>query len=594
MPYFSNRGGELYYETFGVERQDRVPVLLLHGVFATGRSDWEGVVEQLERERFLVVPDRRGHGRSSHPGCDWSFKEHAEDMAALVRELGFPAVHVVGSGAGASIALQLLVACPDLVRTCIVDAGAEDAAGSAVDLERLGREHPALRRRLQEMHAGADSSGDWRALARPVLAELAEAEGFTEQQLETLDRPTLIVDSGASAAGAPSARGARLAGRIPEAELWPCQGAGQPAHRMALREWCARVARFWEWRGDAVSERLHRHRRTHFPDGRQGPFEVRADDDRLVGTVLDGTLLAEASALAGLPADGVQVLLGEDTPWALVQCPVEDLRREPNRLTERMSQALQGEAVRILQAGPDWCRIRMERDGYMGWIHTHALHVCDADRAGLWSAACNARVVACLADARSEDGRRVWKLPFAAKVRVVRTAGAASWIEVPDGSTWELSSEDLEPIREPRALGPGDIARALGLFHRFAGTPYLWGGRTPFGYDCSGLAGAFYDYLGIVLPRDADQQFAKGDTFEGSCRPGDLLFFGELQAAASAGYARHARITHVAVSLGGDDFLHADGHHVTCNSLDLESPLFDAWSSENYRGARRFISLPPA
>lgn len=604
MSYFSNHGGELYYETFGAERPDRVPVLLIHGAFATGHSDWECVVERLERDHFLVVPDRRGHGRSSHPDSTCPFRKHAEDMAALVRGLGFPAVHVVGSGAGGNIALHLLLECPDLVRTCIVGVGYEDAAGFAgwatpeADLERLGREQPALWRRLRESLPSVDSSDDWRTLARLTFAEFEEGAGFTEQQLGSVACPMLIVDSGATDTGAPSPQGAHLAGQIPEAELWPCQGAGQPAHKMALREWCARVTRFWEWRGDAVSERLHRHRRAHFPDGRQGPFEVRAEGNRLVGTVLDGALLEEASSVAGLPATGVQILLTEATPWALVQCPVEDLRREPNRLTERMSQALQGEAVRVLQSGPDWSKVRMERDGYIGWIHTHALHACDADRARSWSAACNARVVARLADAKTEDGRLGWKLPFATKVRVIRTAGPASWIQVPDGSTWELSSEDLEPIGEPRTSGSGDITRVLTLFHRFVGTPYLWGGRTPFGYDCSGLAGTFYDYLGVVLPRDADQQFAKGATFEGPRRPGDLLFFGELQSCISgrpaSGYARHARITHVAVSLGGDDFIHSDGHHVTCNSLDRESPLFDAWSFENFRGARRFVPLPPA
>ena len=549
MSCFSNHGVELRCETFGAAPPDRIPVLLIHGNTSTGRTEWEGVVERMAHERCLIVPEW-GHGHSPLVVPPGAFRELAEDMAAQVRGLGFEAVHAVGSGAGACVALHLLRTCPGLVRTCLVDMGAE------------------------------------------------EGEGLESLELSSLACPTLVVDSGASGPGAPSTRGALLAAQIPEAELWPCQGDGLPAHKAALRDWCARVARFWTWRGDAVSERLHHHRCARFPDSRQGPFEVRAENGHLTGTVLDQALLVEASSIAGLPADGVQVLLADDTPWALVQCPVEDLRREPNRLTERMSQALQGEAVRILQSGVDWSRIRMERDGYMGWIHTHALHRCDPDRARQWLLACNARVVACLADARGEDDRPAWKLPFSTKVRVVKTAGPTSWIQVPDGSTWKLSSEDLEPIGEPRTPGPSEISRALTLFRRFLGTPYLWGGRTPFGFDCSGLAGTFYDFLGSVLPRDADQQFAMGAAFEGPCLPGDLLFFGELQAGTpglpASGYARHARITHVAISLGGDDFIHADGHQVACNSLDPQSPLFDAWSSENFRGARRYLPLASA
>ncbi|HWQ10086.1 MAG TPA: NlpC/P60 family protein [Holophaga sp.] len=541
MPCFSNPGADVHYGTAGVQRPDRVPVLLVHGALATCRSDWADVVARLEQEHFLVLPE----WTEDRPIQAW-----VAAFAGLVRWLGLASVHLVGHGAGGNLAMHLLLACPELVRTCIVQVGDE----AATDPGRPERERP----------------------------------GFGIEQLQSVACPTLVVDGGRLAP-----EGARLAEHIPEAELWTLPEVDGAVHKAALHAWCERAARFWAWRGDAVSERLHRYRRAHFPDGRQGPFEVRAEGDHLAGTVLDRGLLEEAAAIAGLPADKVQVLVQEGTPWALVQCPVEDLRREPNRLTERMSQALQGEAVRVLQHGPVWCRVRMERDGYIGWIHTHALNLCDAGRAQSWSSACNAKVVACLADARAEDGQPSWKLPFATRVRVVRTSGSVLWIQVPDGSAWQVPAEALEPIGESQAPGDVDIARALDLFQRFVGTPYLWGGRTPFGYDCSGLAGAFYDYLGITLPRDADQQFAKGAAFEGPCRPGDLLFFGEQQAGApglpSSAYARHARITHVAISLGGDDFIHADGHHVTCNSLDRRNPRFDAWSCDNYRGARRFV-----
>jgi cell wall-associated NlpC family hydrolase len=108
---------------------------------------------------------------------------------------------------------------------------------------------------------------------------------------------------------------------------------------------------------------------------------------------------------------------------------------------------------------------------------------------------------------------------------------------------------------------------------RFIGTPYLWGGRSPFGFDCSGLAGAFWGFMGVTIPRDADQQFRAGIPVEGTPQPGDLIFFGEHDPDQPN--ARYASIDHVAISLGGDEVIHATSGAggVVLNSLDPDSRL---------------------
>ena len=114
--------------------------------------------------------------------------------------------------------------------------------------------------------------------------------------------------------------------------------------------------------------------------------------------------------------------------------------------------------------------------------------------------------------------------------------------------------------------------------------PYLWGGRTPFGYDCSGLAQTFWGILGCRLRRDADQQFADGKKVEGKIQPGDLLFFGEPEED-------HRPISHVAISLGGTEMIHANGTAggVSYNSLELASPLYREWLDRFLQGVRRFV-----
>jgi cell wall-associated NlpC family hydrolase len=120
----------------------------------------------------------------------------------------------------------------------------------------------------------------------------------------------------------------------------------------------------------------------------------------------------------------------------------------------------------------------------------------------------------------------------------------------------------------------------LGLIRRFVGTPYLWGGRSPYGYDCSGLAQTFYGFMGVAIPRDADLQCRDGMEVAGEPEPGDLLFFGK--AGVGLAGVRYAHVTHVTISLGGADFMHASGSSVgiTTNSFDPHSSIYNAYLKE--------------
>jgi cell wall-associated NlpC family hydrolase len=105
--------------------------------------------------------------------------------------------------------------------------------------------------------------------------------------------------------------------------------------------------------------------------------------------------------------------------------------------------------------------------------------------------------------------------------------------------------------------------------------PYVWGGKSPKGFDCSGLVQFVFGLHGVRLPRDSDQQYACGVRVRDPA-PGDLLFFGR------------EGVSHVGVALGGRDFLHARGE-VRRNSLDPASPLHDAELAALLLGARRVL-----
>jgi cell wall-associated NlpC family hydrolase len=128
------------------------------------------------------------------------------------------------------------------------------------------------------------------------------------------------------------------------------------------------------------------------------------------------------------------------------------------------------------------------------------------------------------------------------------------------------------------------MAFALDLMRRCVGVPFLPGGRTPFGFDAAGLAQTLWGFLGIGIPRYAPQQFAAGRPVEGEPHPGDLVFFGE-----PAGGGERA-ISHVAISLGGDDLIHANRHtwSVAVHSLNATSSVYHAWLCDNLAGVRRY------
>jgi cell wall-associated NlpC family hydrolase len=137
--------------------------------------------------------------------------------------------------------------------------------------------------------------------------------------------------------------------------------------------------------------------------------------------------------------------------------------------------------------------------------------------------------------------------------------------------------------------GPGEIAPSadgvIALARALRGLPYLWGGNSAKGFDCSGYTQTVFRLNGIALPRDASPQSSCGAAvdwqrgFE-AVRPGDLLFFGP----------KPERITHVAISLGGSRFIHCatDVHEA---SLDPRDPDHEPERRSTLQAIRRV--LPP-
>jgi cell wall-associated NlpC family hydrolase len=524
----------------------------------------------------------------------YSFKELAADVAGTIRALGFERAHVIGHSNGGNVALVTLLEHPDVIQTCIPQAANAWVSPDLIEKEPplfdpdfIERERPLWFEEMVMLHAplGADY---WRKLVLMTLKELISEPNYTPADLAKAALPTLVIQGEVDRVNAPYKHGQFIARHIPACELWIPKGIAHTVHDEILTEWLERVRDFIARRGTADSDKLYRYRLEHHKDVRDGVFDICVSADGVLsGTVLTAEMHAEALELIDTPVtqNNIKILIDENTPWALIKRPVEDIRRKPSILAERISQARMGESARVIQRGDEWSEICMEHDGYMGWVHNGSLHLCAESDVRAYQTQCNAIVIAPFAESRNEDDILIQKIPFAILINVRETHGADSLIQLPDGRIWKINSADIIPLDQRPVPTSDGIKQTLDLIRHFCGIPYLWGGRTPYGFDCSGLAGTFYAFMGVTIPRDADQQYDKGTVVDGKPEPGDLLFFGEKEEDED-----EIHISHVAISFGGDEFIHANGSDwgVSYNTFDPAGKLYRKWLHENYRGARRF------
>lgn len=597
MPFININGAEIHYQTFGRAQPGNFPLVLIHGSTQTGYSCWNKVAPLLAGEGYQVlVPDCRGHGNSSNPNMSYSFKELADDLAAFIRAMGYEKAHLIGHSNGGNVVLVTLLEHPEVVQTCIAQAANAWVSPDLVEKEPgifdsdfIQQQRPLWMQEMIELHAPRHGEAYWRKLVQLTVDEIIHAPNYSADDLAQVARPTLVIQGEHDHVNAPFKHAQFIARHIPASDLWLPAGVGHNVHDEVLNAWMERVTHFLARRGTALNEKLHGYCLKAYPDSRTMVCDPYLDSHgSLCGTVLDAAMRQEVlNVLATAPKeDRLRVLITPDSPWALLKRPLEDLRRQPSILSERVSQVRMGEVMRVMecQAEGDWCRVRLEADSYMGWVHTAALHLCAEKEVQSHQAGLNAIICVPLAVAYDHDQLPVQKIPFATLVHVIKTVGQDAWLQVPGGDTWKISCQDFLPLERRPAPDLKGIRQTLGLVRGFAGVPYLWGGRTPYGFDCSGLAGTFYAFMGILIPRDADQQYEAGMLVEGSPLAGDLLFFGEPDEDG------RIHISHVGISLGGDEFIHSNGADwgISINTLNPDGKRFRKWLLENYRGARRF------
>jgi cell wall-associated NlpC family hydrolase len=262
-------------------------------------------------------------------------------------------------------------------------------------------------------------------------------------------------------------------------------------------------------------------------------------------------------SLSALAKNGTQVVV----------VPVANMYSKPSEKSDVVSQAIYGSNVKLMEARGEWSRIQTP-DQYKGWTPSRFLRIVLTGD-GYATAGPTVQVASLSANIYAEPDvtkhKPVITVPFETKLEIAsgeqkgtsKAEPAVGKQDVPEG--WlhvRLAGMTFGWIQQGDVVAdpkPLTIPESIELAKRFLGVPYLWGGSSSFGFDCSGFTQMLVRARGMIMPRDADQQAA----WAGAARverkdlqAGDLLFFGSSEK----------EITHTGMYIGHGEFIHDTTH----------------------------------
>lgn len=251
---------------------------------------------------------------------------------------------------------------------------------------------------------------------------------------------------------------------------------------------------------------------------------------------------------------------------ALVKIAAANMRSKPSHASELVSQAVLGTPVTLLQSLDGWY-LTETPDGYQGYIAANSLHPVDSLQFAAWKKSHRVMFTAPYTSRVISRHGPVSDIHAGSILQVTGKAGIDSVkVRLPDGRHGTLPVGMVTPLDRLTA-SKIDTSSLIAMARALMGTSYLWGGTTTAAMDCSGLSKICYLNQGIILRRDASQQFATGQqlgTDFHDYRRGDLVFF----KSATTG-----NIVHVGIYDHDGLYIHCAGR-VRVNSLDQNSPLY--------------------
>jgi len=337
------------------------------------------------------------------------------------------------------------------------------------------------------------------------------------------------------------------------------------------------------------------------PDKRVALFDVNAIENNeeyiLKGetnmpealTALKNSLAADNIAFI----DSIQVLpadyLGKTTR-AIINISVANLRSNPGHSSELATQATLGTIVKVYKKEDNWYYVQTP-DNYLAWVDNGGVELADDQKAENWNRdekMIYTRTYGHAYLGPGEDAQIVSDLTAGNLLTIVKYEYENYIVRFPDGRNAYVRRNEAEPYNEWLQNLNATNETLVATAQELMGVPYLWGGTSTKGVDCSGFTKTVYFLNGMVIPRDASQQVHTGKSIDSTrnfenLQKGDLLFFGRKATDSTA-----EKVVHVGMWIGENEFIHSSGK-VRVSSMDRGSKNYDEYNLNRYLRTKRIF-----
>jgi hypothetical protein len=286
-----------------------------------------------------------------------------------------------------------------------------------------------------------------------------------------------------------------------------------------------------------------------------------------------------------------------DLQFAVAKNSVINIRSEPKHSAELGTQGLLGMSLKVLDQKGDFYRIQTP-DMYISWVDRGGIQLLNKAKMDTWNQAKKVLFTKnfgyVFAD-KKDAATIISDVTLGGILEYISEDDTFYEVKYPDNRTGFIKKEEAVIYDSWLENVVSSKENIEVVAKNFEGFPYLWGGTSSKGMDCSGFTKMVYLLNGLVIPRDASQQINAGKTvdaplkFEG-LEKGDLLFFGTKATSETK-----QRVVHVAIWLGNDkmEFIHSSGN-VHLSSMDASQPNYDEFNKNRYLGSKRYLGAKDA
>lgn len=292
--------------------------------------------------------------------------------------------------------------------------------------------------------------------------------------------------------------------------------------------------------------------------------------------------------------DSIQVLpaayLGKKTR-AIVNNSVANLRSNPGHSSELATQANLGTIVKVYKQDGDWYYVQTP-DKYLAWVDVGGIELVDEQKAENWETDKKMIYTQTYGHAYSDPNEKaaiVSDLTAGNLLTLLRFTDQYYMVRFPDGRNAYVRKNEAESYDTWLKILNPTVETLVSTGKTMIGVPYLWGGTSTKGVDCSGFTKTIFFLNGMVIPRDASQQVHTGIAIDSTKNfdklvEGDLLFFGRKATDSTA-----EKVVHVGMWIGDNEFIHASGR-VRISSIDKASKNYDEYNLNRYLRTKRIFN----